>query len=420
MDVFGWNRCILSFLGFDVKYFNPLLEETTNDKSSRWTRILICLKKLKFFVVVSIMISGGSVLVACSVFSTVPLNAKLISITLLLFLTVETTTVWWTHRNFLRITKAMAVAVKQLNNESMTRLRKIDRMGIIIRMIWTYVPGLIILFFYLRNTIDTAEFLNLLNLKSFYAKVPYRAALFLSRIFLMWVGNFYWLVLSLAYESAENCRVIIRNLKQNRMKLLNRNGNHESVTEDFQIAKITLKKYLKFVDEINGSVGIIPMSLFILLFMHITVALSLSFLFDDSTGFVLFGIVGMSISNKVFNVIQIIMMATKATNTIRAAVIEAEKLIAIPLLSRSCPQVLEFRRSLRIFLQSQTNVVFSAMSTFVLQPSIVLSFFNAIVPFTVMFITTIIQIRENNTTHTEGFKANVTSTKTGVTDQYSY
>ena len=359
-------------------------------------------------------------MVACSVFSTVPLNAKLISITLLLFLTVETTTVWWTHRNFLRITKAMAVAVKQLNNESMTRLRKIDRMGIIIRMIWTYVPGLIILFFYLRNTIDTAEFLNLLNLKSFYAKVPYRAALFLSRIFLMWVGNFYWLVLSLAYESAENCRVIIRNLKQNRMKLLNRNGNHESVTEDFQIAKITLKKYLKFVDEINGSVGIIPMSLFILLFMHITVALSLSFLFDDSTGFVLFGIVGMSISNKVFNVIQIIMMATKATNTIRAAVIEAEKLIAIPLLSRSCPQVLEFRRSLRIFLQSQTNVVFSAMSTFVLQPSIVLSFFNAIVPFTVMFITTIIQIRENNTTHTEGFKANVTSTKTGVTDQYSY
>ena len=288
------------------------------------------------------MISGGIVLLSYSVFSATSLDAKLMSLIILLFLTVDTTMVWLTHRNFLRITKAMVIAVKQLNNESMTRLRRIDRMGIITRIIWAYVPGLVALPWYLRNTVDLMELFYLLNIMSMYAIVPFCAASLLSMIFLIWAGNFYWLVLSLAYESAKNCKAVIRNLSQNRMELVNRNGNHEGVTEDFQIAKITLKKYFSFVHEINNSIGMIPMSLFILLFMDFIIALSFSLsLYHDSSGFVLFSIVGVSISNKVFNVIQIIILATKATNTIRAAVIEAEEFIAIPLPSRSCPQVLE-------------------------------------------------------------------------------
>lgn len=409
MDVFNWNRAILRFLGFDVKHLNLSCEEPTNDKDSWWIRILVVLKKLKIYVTIVTIISGGIVLAVYSAFSASSLDAKLISLMALLFFTVSTTMIWLTHRNFLRITKAMVIATKQLNNESITKLRRIDKKGIISRTIWMYAPGLVAIPWYLTNTIDTTKFFDLLKLKSMYVIILYGAAFALSFIYLVWVGNLYWIVLSLAHECAENCRDIIRSFLENRKKLVI-TGN-EGVKEDFQMAKITLKKYFKFVHEINSSIGVIPMSLFALLFMEVIIAVSFSLSFSGhSTEVVLYGI--LAVSNQVFTVIQIIIVATKASNTIREAVIDAEELTAIPLASRSCPQVLETRRSLRIFLQSQTNVSFSAMSTFVLEPSVILSFFNTVVPFTVMFITTIIQIRGNNMTNTEGFKVNVTSTKT--------
>ena len=107
-----------------------------------------------------------------------------------------------------------------------------------------------------------------------------------------------------------------------------------------------------------------------------------------SLGFILV-VFGLTIVNQLQSIGQAISAATKATKTIEEAVTLASTLCTEPIAEHTPFDVTECRRSLTVFLEQQSIVAYTAQSTFTLEPSVFLSFANAVVPFTVMIITTI-------------------------------
>ena len=149
----------------------------------------------------------------------------------------------------------------------------------------------------------------------------------------------------------------------------------------------------KLVHIINESLGMIPMISFALLFMYV-VALTTFIILKgmNHTSFFLVFLTTLTLSNRTLATFIIV---ARASHTYK--VMEDSIVIARQVSLRHLPQdspffVWEARRSLTEFLCLEEPAAFTAASMFKLDKSLVLTFINAVVPFTVMFITTIYQV----------------------------
>ena len=328
-------------------------------------------------------------------------TAKILVVKILLFamsflLASVSGMVMWLHTRLKTrsLSKTLSNIIYSLNEKDIQYIRCHDKTGVIARVLMIGLPILIsgMMSFIIRDQ-GFSQFLAVFYSNKFQMILSLMAFQ-VTGMFLIWTGHFYWTVETIAKTYAQHSNKVIREVWNRRFAF----GNKSQVTpEDLQLVQQKLDKYYRLVREVNQSLGPIPLLHFAALFVAFVMSVSMVTLFSNiSMTFAVIGL-GSGVANQVIAVLQIVCTASKATKIIDEAVFMADQLTTIPLPQHVCFHLLECRRSLTVFLQRQTSVVFSAHSTFVLEPEVVLSFVNAIVPFTIMFITTIAQM--NGDTH---------------------
>ena len=397
MEILRWNRTMLSLLGFNISCRSQKVRDTflPPEDHFKWSPILKLLKKCYHYSILA-LVFFGSFLTAYLTFIRKQLMVKiLLLVTSFLFASVSGMVIWLDMKLKTRLlSKALSNIIYSLNERDIKYIQCYDKIGVIIRLLMLglslLVTGMI------QFTFTDQGFLQIMEIffsNDFQIIVSFMGFQIIA-MFITWTGHFYWTVVTIAKTYAQHSNKTILKVWKRRFAF----GNKSEVTpEDLQLVQQTLDKYYRFVREINRSLGAIPLSQFAALFVLFVMSVSMVTLFSSiSMTFALISL-GASVANQVIGIVQIVCTASKTTNLIDEAVFMADQLTTMPLPQDVCFNLLECRRSLTVFLQRQTSVVFSAQSTFILEPSVVLSFLNAIVPFTVMFITTIAQM--NGDTH---------------------
>ena len=392
MEVLRWNRTMLSLLGFNIpfglqKFRSALLPSQDSFKSSltfKWLK-----RCYHYFLVV--VVFSEFLMTGYLTFTAKQLVIKILLITIsFLFASISGMVIWLDMRLKTRsLSRALSNIIYSLNEKEIEYIRCHDKTGVITRLL---MMGLPILISGMMSFIIPDQGFSLI-MEIFFSNELQKILSFMAfqvmAMFMTWTGHFYWTVETIAKTYAQHSNKVILEVWKRRFAF----GNKSEVTpEDLQLVQQTLDKYYRFVREVNQSLGPIPLLHFAALFVDFVMSVSMVTLFNNiNTTFALM-ILGGSVANQVIGIYQIVCVASKATNISDEAVFMADQLTTIPLPQDVSFSLLECRRSLTVFLQRQTSVVFSAQSTFNLEPSVVLSFVNAIVPFTVMFITTIAQM----------------------------
>ena len=389
---------MLSFLGFDISCLTSKPPGVDLNKSSIWLKLSRVALKVYYYCHVLLIALGGFVSTAYVTFATNSLISKTMVFAFTVFFGCILFMIIWMHKHSTKISRSLSKIIRRFDQKDINYLRSHDKYGVIGRLLLMGIPALvsIILFFTLNHSMDSHSFdaFYVHYSQLFFEFFAFTCAFF----YLIWTGHFYWMVATIAKIYASHCKRVIeeiRNRRRTRVLKTVKDGKVYELTDDFELIQKTLGRYFAFVREINETLGAIPLTMFVALFLDIILAVSLVTLFENwSFGFAAVSL-GCSVLNQLIGVFQVIHAPTVATGIVEEAIILADKLAATPLPEKATFNLLESRRSLTVFLQKQTSVPFSAQSTFVLEPSVVLSFFNAVVPFTVMFITTIAHINKD-------------------------
>ena len=407
MEVLRWNRIMLSLAGFNTyfkcqKVRNVLLPF---EDSFKWSLTFKLLKKCYRYSLLVVAISGF-LMTGYRAFTAKQLVAKiLLSAMSFMCASVSAMVIWLDMRLKTKLlSRALSNIIYSLNEKEIEYIRCHDKTGVIIRLLIMGIPFLITgIIHCIFPDLGFSQIMQIFIPNNFQMIIFFMGQQ-VAAIFLTWTEHFYWTVERIAKTYAQHSNKVIREVWKRRFAF----GNKSQVTpEDLQLVQQTLDKYYRLVRETNQSLGTIPLSGFVALFVIFVIAVSIvTFSSYISLTYILL-VVGASVGNQVICILQIVYTGSEATNIIDEAVFMADQLTTIPLPQDVSFSLLECRRSLTVFLQRQTSVVFSAQSTFILEPSVVLSFVNAVVPFTVMFITTIAQM--NGDTHYFSYLLNTTT-----------
>ena len=394
MEVLSWNRMMLSLVGFNIPCRSRKVRDEflPSEDSSKWSLILKLLKRCYHYSLLA-LIFVGSFLTGYLTFTAKQLIVKILLLAMsFLFASISGMVIWLRIRLKTRsLSKALSNIIYCLNRKDIEHIRYHDKAGIITRLLMLGLPILVSGMYFKFTNQSLFQVLEVFFSDNFERILAF-AVIYVTIMFLAWTGHFYFTVEAIAKTYAQHSKKVILHIWKRRLS----SGNKFEVTpEDLQLVQQTLDKYYRFVREINRSLGVIPLSHFATLFVDFVIVVSLVTLFSNIR--MAFGVVALAVivANQVIGIVQIVCIALEATNVIDDAVFMADQLTTIPLPQDVSFSLLESRRSLTVFLQRQTSVVFSAQSTFNLEPSVVLSFVNAVVPFTVMFITTIAHLNGN-------------------------
>ena len=384
---------MLSLLGI---HLNP---PSTNLKqlsftSGKWLTILKLMKKLYYFLLTIICV-GEICLCFGLTFYACDFITKIIFIAMMFRFVSVCSMFILVKRNSHMTVETLYTTVQHLNRKDVKFLQNHDKRHVLLRHLLTTVPAMVgaISFFVSKRTIN---FFGSIFFQSNWEMLLHSFAFLVSYFSVTWIGHFYWAVQTVAKTYANYCKDKIHEIHKEGCSIRSANRNLSASQIDY-IRKI-LNRHFIFLREINGTLGVVPLVLFSSLFANIVITVSFIVLFNQAkvVAIVVLGVAG---GNQLIQVVQVIIISSQTTNIIEKAVVLSEELTTTPLPTNASLSLRESRRCLTVFLQSlriQSMVPFSAQSTFNLEPSVVLSFFNAVVPFTVMFITTIAQINREN------------------------
>ena len=383
---------MLSLLGFNISSRSQKVRDVFPPSEDSF-KFFLTFKWLKtcYHYFLLLLVLSEFLLTGYLTFTAKQLVIKILLVTIsFLFASVSGMIIWLEMRLKTRsLSIALSNIIYCLNEKDIEYIRCHDKTGVITRLLMMGLPILIsgIMHFMFPDQ-GFSRIMEIFFSNDFQKILAFMAFQVLA-MFLTWTGHFYWTVVTIAKTYAQHSNKIILEVWKRRFAF----GNKSEVTpEDLQLVQQTLDEYYRFVREINWSLGAVPLFHFAALFVDFVMSVSMITLFNNINMTFALMILGASVGNQVIGLFQIVYTASKTTNIIEDAVFMADQLTTIPLPQDVSFSLLECRRSLTVFLQRQTSVVFSAQSTFVLEPSVVLSFVNAVVPFTVMFITTIAQM----------------------------
>ena len=394
MEVLRWNRMMLSLVGFNT----PCRSQKVRDEllpsqdSFKWSFVFKWLKRFYHYSLLT-LVFFGSFLTGYLTFTSKQLVVKILLIAMsFMFASISGMVIWLDMRLKTRsLSKALSNIIYSLNEKDIQYIRYHDKTGVIARVLMIGLPILVSGMYFKFTNKRLFKVLDVFFSNNIERVLAF-AVIHVTIMFLIWTGHFYFTVEAIAKTYAQHSNKVIREVWKRRFAF----GNKSQVTpEDLQLVQQTLDKYYRLVREINRSLGVIPLTLFATLFVDFVIVVSLVTLFSNVR--MAFGVIALAaaVANQVIGIAQTVCIALEATNVIEDAVFMADQLTTTPLSQNVSFSLLESRRSLTVFLQRQTSVVFSAQSTFNLEPSVVLSFVNAVVPFTVMFITTIAHLNGN-------------------------
>lgn len=293
------------------------------------------------------------------------------------------------------VMKQLEKRLKKLTERYSDDLRRKDRSLVICHYLITAMPFLVLTIYVFANmnNIDWrfADFYSsktetLLHLTGFGTSI-------FSNIF---VSLIYQIIIESCNVYGQEIRDKIRVIVKQRSSL-HFNCKHALNSLDYDTILTSLQDFHKLINVINDRLGLIPLSLFALLFIEVVLGICFIVLSkSEGMSFIFIGL-GSAILLHTIAVVVITRTASRTAKTMREAVGFARRLSLVKLPHKTGFEAFESRRCLTVFLDQEPVVVsFTCMSMFTLEPSVILSFFNALVPFTVMFITTVYQIMDTS------------------------
>ena len=392
MDILKWNRVILSMFGFDFECSSTEFSKVSSKGS--WPRVIRLTKKVYHYLLLLLMFVGGIMMPFGRIFVQNDFNKRVMLMAMSFYFLSVCGLVIRLNGKIRVVVREISKIIGHLDENEISSLQRNDKKRFIIRHMTLSVLALAGFVYYFVSP-ETMNFFGSVFLCNFHRDV-HILAFAISYFIITWTGHFYWSVESVAKTYAEHSKMVILEIlkKSTRFSF----ESHKQGTDHFQAIMTSLEIYFQFVRVINLSLGVIPLAMFICLFANTIITISFLTLFSELRLFSLF-ILGAGVGNNLLQVLQVIQTATKTTGIIEEAVILSEKMATAPLPENAPFALIESRQSLRHYLETirlQSLVPFSALSTFTLQPSVILNFFNSVVPFTVMFITTIAQISRDN------------------------
>jgi len=287
--------------------------------------------------------------------------------------------------------------------DEVDRLRLQDKRQTIIRLaliVWPSFGPIIYAYF---GTVDSF-------IQKFYPSRPVMFATLIAFILNFsigrWYFHFYHRCLVVGSMYAKHCKVVIENFAKEKTFLVTNNYETYPVHTNpvsYKIIQSTFQEYSKFVREINRLIGLIPLTMFTVMFFDFIVGISfISLNSNTSLNFTILSF-GLATVNQIIAVVEIVREATKATNFMNQAALAANTMISKPMKDKYLLRIKETRDCLRYYLTQNPIEQFSVGSITPLEPRVPLIFFNSIIPFTIMIITTILEFIRHG--RMEGWKA---------------
>ena len=383
MDVLSCSRFVLSLFGFEF-------ERETDIHSLENSSSLTTIRKILLRCVATtnvLVLLAGTALSPYLAYQAKKVDMKLLMAMFTFFFGTSVCVIIVTVKNLPLASHGLSKVLRELPQKDLNYLRKYDVITMTLRMAVVIVSAMgMMSYFLLVPTNDRQLFYNEAYNQNMIFMIVHFVGLSIGLHVIMTLSQFYIIVLTVGKRYALYARNIVHQIHERHVSSLKNNTTKGHVL--LQV-KSSLDNYYSFVRHINDCMGYIPLAMFTYLFGSFVYAMTaISQNNDLSLGFILV-VFGSTIANQLHSIKQAIFAATKATNTIEEVVTLASALSTEPIAKHTPFDVTECRRSLTVFLEQQSIVPYTAQSTFTLEPSILLSFGNAVVPFTVMIITTI-------------------------------
>ena len=390
MEVLSSSRVALTLLGFKITAHQN--QAASLEKQKLWLRILTKIHKHIPNVIqwtIGLLILSATICSVYFVYRVKQPDLKFLHFVFSVFMGCNFCLLLWTRKNLKIASEVLSRVVKELSQPSVDYLRRSDRIGLTIRLILHFIPGFgSTVYLFTSSTVGSLFFDEVYN-GSMCVTILHFCGISLSFTLLVVMSQFYIGVLMVGKVCAEQTKTMFRDVYQ-------RQGHLSMKKTVLLDVKSRLEQYYSFVNDINQTLGVIPLAMFACLFATFSDFFTGASLNSRiNLGFIII-VFGATIVNQVLSIIQAVTTAEKANKAIEEAVKFANSMSTEPIEANTPMEVVESRRSLTVFLQQQTIVPFTAQSMFVLKPFLLLSFCNAVIPFTVMITTTIAQFKRDN------------------------
>lgn len=297
----------------------------------------------------------------------------------------------WLCRNRSRISSMMNDALDSIPGNMRDKIRSMDGKHFILQILMAVVPISLTLYFAIFDTDQVV--LTFRGVYSSDAELGIQLTIYAMTHFMFYIPvHFYVMVIVTCIVRGESLAGELDDVKSSVYRGVFLKSGHV-----FRKVQSRLQSFHFFTQEINSTLGVIPFCLFAYMFVLSVFGISFAFLKETiGVGF-MYTILVVVFFNLTLMMFLVLYYCSKARNTFNT-VTRLVRVIASQSLSDQTPfPVLESRRSLSMYLEQECHeVTFTAMSLFNLEPNVFLHFFNALVPFTVMFITTVMQLQTNN------------------------
>ena len=392
MEALSWNLTALSLYGFDYgqdvesKVINESIKTSvhtlhqTRDKKWMVRQIL-----RKFYHTSLLLVSfiGGILLTAYLALTAKNLDMKMLIWILTFYYGCFPLMYIWSEKCLPEISKTMLKVISRLDDKDITRIKKVDKQGVIQKLLLLLIPS-VMCFTYLL-TVPVESFVMAIYSGNTYLLACHSVATCITVMMGIQYFQYYLMVIQTGKVYADVCkRTIIGQ-------------------EHFKLIQESLEDFCVFVQKVNQYLGIIPLTMFASLFANFTVGVALiSLHFGELRLGLIFIAFGCGITNHIVVIVEAVWTASKTSAIMKETLQSAALVVRTSLPRNSKPEVKEARKCLSLFLQQTPSVSFTASGDYNLNLSILLTFSHSLIPFTVMFITTIAQ----NKKHRSNFSLN--------------
>lgn len=295
----------------------------------------------------------------------------------------------FTDKNIQLIWKRLTHVMEEMSPEESKEVKKQDKLILVERLLITFIPG-ICAQVYLTWEGKVGKFF----LTDFEFHVNAFSWVLCTLVFAL-TSSLYLMTLKFCRTYALHCLKAMssdRNTGRRTMFPARLEGSYR-----YKEMKWKLENYSLLVSNVNDSLGFIPGSIFIHLFTDLVMGVAFVSANKTMSNILLILTFAPWVANHLIVTLQIVHEVTQIKATMNEAVRKSHEAAEAHLPENASHDLLESRRTLSLFLQrSFLRPDFTALS-FELNPSVLLIFLNAVVPFTIMIITAVNQLIHTQT-----------------------
>lgn len=278
----------------------------------------------------------------------------------------------------------------QLTPKELRYLRRRDVVSFVVRCLFLFLSAsLLIGEICFTGTSDNIKLFEMLFKRNVRIQV-----IFISLFMLCFTSTFLFIVLSATFYH-QIARVV-------RIYTINHQEQISSIVEQSFISGNGIDRIRKllrdsnsFIQAVNRHFGAIPFSQLCILFLNIILGFTFTIVYNEMGD--MFKIdYGVILVIEISLVLGIVCESSKISKSLKKSIETASTLTTIRLIDVNSKKLKEYRRNLTTFLQNTPFETLTAMDWFVLDVPLLFSLGNSVVPFTIMVITAVSEMRKNN------------------------